>query len=98
LGLDLSAGEDLPPSGTEPAANDPAQPASTPKPVPPKAPTVATGKPLSEAQQRTIERLVIEVDVEMPRLLEYYGVRSLAEIQVADFLRVVRSLEKRRAA
>jgi hypothetical protein len=99
LGLYVYAGEDLPQIGTESAANDPAPaPASTPKPVPPKAPTVVAGKTISEAQQRTIERLVIEVDVEMPRLLEYYGVRSLSEIHVADFLRVVRSLEKRRAA
>lgn len=92
LGLYIYAGEDLPQVSNEPAANDPA----TPKP--PVAAAKPVGKTISEVQQRTIERLVLEVDVEMPRLLEFYGVRSLAEIQVADYLRVVRSLEKRRAA
>jgi hypothetical protein len=58
----------------------------------------ANGKTISEPQQRTIQRLVTETGVELPRLLEFYGVRSLAEIGVSDFLRVVRSLEKRRAA
>jgi hypothetical protein len=93
LGLYIYAGEDLPQLGNEPAANDPV----TPKPAPTPA-AKPVGKTISEVQQRTIERLVLEVDVEMPRLLEFYGVRSLAEIQVADYLRVVRSLEKRRAA
>jgi hypothetical protein len=109
LGLYIYAGEDLPQIGTEPAANDegknagaapteptklPASPAAA-RPSPPGKPV---GKTITVAQQATIRKLAVEVDVEMPRLLEYYGVRSLGEIQVADFLRVVRSLEKRRAA
>jgi hypothetical protein len=97
LGLYVYAGEDLPQIGTEPAANDPAPRVEPPVPEPaPKLPV--SGKTISEAQQRTIQRLVTETGVELPRLLEFYGVRSLAEIGVADFLRVVRSLEKRRAA
>jgi hypothetical protein len=31
-------------------------------------------------------------------VLEYFGVRDLSEIAVSDYLRVVRSLEQRRAA
>lgn len=95
LGLYIYAGEDLPQIGTEPAANDPAPRVEPALPEPPKA---VVGKTISDAQQRTIQRLVTETGVELPRLLEFYGVRSLAEIGVADFLRVVRSLEKRRAA
>jgi hypothetical protein len=95
LGLYIYAGEDLPQIGTEPAANDAAPRA---EPVPARMPKpVAGGKTISDAQQRTIQRLVTETGVELPRLLEFYGVHSLAEIGVADFLRVVRSLEKRRA-
>jgi hypothetical protein len=94
LGLYIYAGEDLPQvSGSgEPAANDPApEPAPAPKPA-------VSGKTINETQQRAIQRLVAEVGVEMPRLLEYFGVKALADIPVSDFLRVVRSLEKRRAA
>lgn len=94
LGLYIYAGEDLPQIGTDPAANDPA-----PKPeAPPPAPKLVAGKTINDTQQRAIQRLVTETGVELPRLLEFYGVRSLADIAVADFLRVVRSLEKRRAA
>ena len=60
---------------------------------------LVAGKTINETQQRAIQRLVAETGVELPRLLEFCGVRSLADIAVADFLRVVRSLEaKRRAA
>ena len=48
--------------------------------------------------RRRSSKLAVEVGVELPRVLEYFGVRALAEIRVADYLRVVRSLEKRRAA
>jgi hypothetical protein len=112
LGLYVYAGEDLPQIGTEPAANDEGKNAGAAPTEPTKLPASPTGsagngpalpakpvgKTISEAQQRTIQRLVTETGVELPRLLEFYGVRSLAEIGVADFLRVVRSLEKRRAA
>lgn len=112
LGLYIYAGEDLPQIGTEPAANDdgknagaaPTEPTKLPASssgssgTSPVLPAKPVGKTISEPQQRTIQRLVTETGVELPRLLEFYGVRSLAEIGVADFLRVVRSLEKRRAA
>jgi len=100
LGLYIYAGEDLPQIGTDPAANDPTPRAEPPAPpAPPPAPKLVAGKTINETQQRAIQRLVAETGVELPRLLEFYGVRSLADIAVADFLRVVRSLEaKRRAA
>lgn len=89
----------------EPAANDPAArveppaPKPAPRPAPQPAPKVlAGGKTITVAQQATIRKLALEVGVELPRVLEFYGVRDLAEIAVSDFLRVVRSREKRRAA
>jgi hypothetical protein len=112
LGLYIYAGEDLPQIGTEPAANDegkiagpapteptklPASPVASPSDSP-VLPARPVGKTITLAQQVTIRKLAVEVGVELPRLLEFYGVRSLAEIGVADYLRVVRSLEKRRAA
>jgi hypothetical protein len=100
LGLYIYAGEDLPQVGTDPAANDPTPRAEPPAPpAAPPAPKLVAGKTINDTQQRAIQRLVTETGVELPRLLEFYGVRSLADIAVADFLRVVRSLEaKRRAA
>jgi hypothetical protein len=96
LGLYIYAGEDLPQVSADAAANDaPAAPATPPAPAVRVEPI---GKAISEVQQRTILRLVDETGVELARLLAFYGVASLAEIQVADYLRVVRSLEKRRAA
>lgn len=101
LGLYIYAGEDLPQIGIEPAANDSATDAtqtpalaSTPKPVL----TVAVGKAITVVQQKTIRRLADEVGVELARVLDYFGVQDLAEIAAADYARVVRSLDKRRAA
>ncbi|MBU6257873.1 MAG: DUF1071 domain-containing protein [Burkholderiales bacterium] len=93
LGLYIYAGEDLPQVGSDPAAND-----AKPEPRPESAARLTTGKTINELQQRAIQRLVAETGTELPRVLEFYGVKSVAEIAVADFLRVVRSLEKRRAA
>ena len=113
LGLYIYAGEDLPQIGTDPAANDegknagvaPPEPTKLPpspaagstgaSPVPPAKPL---GKTITVAQQATIRKLAVEVGVELPRVLEYFGVRDLAAIPVSDYLRVVRSLEQRRAA
>ncbi len=35
--------------------------------------------------------------VDEQRLFDYFGIRSLAEIRSADFARVLRAVEKRRA-
>jgi LysM repeat protein len=98
----------LPQIDTEPAANDGGKIAGAaltePTKLPPSPaaagnnPAKPIGKTITLAQQVTIRKLAVEVGVELPRLLEFYGVRDLADIGVADFLRVVRSLEKRRAA
>jgi LysM repeat protein len=94
LGLYIYAGEDLPQIGTEAAAND--STVDTPPPAP--ATAVQLGKTITPQQQRTIRKLAEEVGVELSRVVGYFGVKDVAEIAVADYLRVVRSLEKRRAA
>ena len=53
---------------------------------------------MSRSQQAHIHRLVVEVGAPLDRMLAYFGVAALAEIKVADFARVVRSLENRRSA
>lgn len=97
LGLYIYAGEDLPQIGTDPAAND-GTPESTSTPKPAPTTVVPLGKLISPVQQRTIRKLADEVGVELARVVEYFGVKDVAEFAAADYLRVVRSLEKRRAA
>lgn len=100
LGLYIYAGEDLPQIVTEPAANDaPAEsPSAKPSPATPAAVPLPVGKAITPSQQRSIRRLADEVGVDLARVLEYFGAPSLAEIAATDYLRVIRSLEKRRAA
>ncbi|MEO7129301.1 MAG: DUF1071 domain-containing protein [Rhodoferax sp.] len=104
LGLYIYAGEDLPQAvGAEardtPAANDGAPGQASPRAQPnaarpaPRAPVVAT---ITKAQQVQIHKLAIEVGVSLDRVLSYFGVADLKVIAASDFLRVVRSLEKRR--
>ena len=96
LGLNLYAGEDLPLIET-------GQPMVEEKPVVPVA-VIAPATPLRQAKVVTIaqiaqiERLLAETGSDRAKLLAYFGVETLAEIAVADYPRVVRSLEKRRAA
>lgn len=93
LGLYIYAGEDLP---TE-AANDGAvQTKPTELPTPPQRSFNA--QTISPAQQTNIQRLALEVGTDVERVIAHFGVSSLKDIRVADYLRVVRSLEKRRAA
>ena len=70
------------------------KPATTPVPVTP----IRQGKAITIAQIAQIERLLTETGSDRAKLLTYFGVETLAEIAVADYPRVVRSLEKRRAA
>lgn len=100
LGLYIYAGEDVPqPQATDtPAANDdaPAQvEPSAPTRTVPRGPTVAT---ITKAQQARIHALAVEVGVTLDKLLTYFGARELKDIAATDFLRVIRSLEKRRAS
>ena len=113
LGLYIYAGEDLPQPVNQDAANDQpvAVVAPAPAPAPETAPepkpvttmparnrqrpTVAT---ITRAQQTQIHKLVLEVGVDLDRVLAYFGVQALQDIAATDFQRVIRSLEKRRAA
>lgn len=111
LGLYVYAGEDLPqPVGTQ-AANDPMQPDpaseppsrhTSPRPslAPDRTPVKRTQAPdrISKVQQAQIHKLAIEVGVSLDRVLSYFGVSDLQEIAASDFVRVLRSLEKRRLA
>jgi len=103
LGLYIYAGEDLPqPVGAD-AANDPIHP-----PPQTERPSLASNRPpvrrdngrerINKTQQAQIHKLAIEVGVSLDRVLSYFGVAELGDIAANDFLRVIRSLEKRRQA
>ena len=95
LGLYLYSGEDLPLTSDEPKVEDkPVAVPAAPAPVTP----IRQGKVITIAQIAQIERLLSETGSDRAKLLAYFGVETLAEIAVADYPRVVRSLEKRRAA
>ena len=98
LGLYVYAGEDLPQPVAD-AANDSSPPATAPMPA---WPTGRNERPaaltITGPQQGQIHRLVIETGTQLPRLLEHFGVSSLKDLPAAEFGRVVRTLEKRRAA
>lgn len=114
LGLYIYAGEDLPQVGSPgaDAANDPALAAgaaagaSTPllsgdAPEPmtqPHSVTRRTGATITGPQQAQIQRLVVQTGSDLGRLLAHFGVTSLRDLPAAEFARVVRSLENRRAA
>lgn len=112
LGLYVYAGEDLPQSltpedfPTKPivpsiAANDSPAPAAVQAPPPPK-PVAGVSKPalarITKSQQAQIHKLVIEVGMELSRVLSYFGANALKDIPATEFGRVIRSLEKRRSA
>ena len=96
LGLNLYAGEDLPLANDEPKAED--KPVAVPVAAPTPATPIRKGKVISIAQIAQIERLLSETGSDRAKLLTYFGVETLAEISAADYPRVVRSLENRRAA
>lgn len=114
LGLYIYAGEDLPSVTqvvpTVPAAeavNDPrmapedqsAQPAALEPEHPPVRRRVASASDrITKSQQAQIHKLALEVDISLERVLAYFQVTSLAEIAASDFQRVMRSMEKKRAA
>ena len=111
LGLYIYAGEDLPGAVSADAANDePKNTGGAPTKLtevtgssrpfsPPQRPAAGrVDHSITLMQQRAITRLAAEVGVELPRVLDYFGVRELGEIAAADFMRVIRSLEKHRSA
>lgn len=96
LGLYIYAGEDLPQPVAD-AANDSAVSNKTPAPEP-RSDVLRTGPTITGHQQAQIHKLVIETGTELNRLLAHFGIGSLNELPVAEYMRVVRSLESRRAA
>ncbi len=93
LGLYIYAGEDLPVSGDEPTEEKPVVAAVVTPPTP-----IRPTNCISKGQIAQIERLLTETGSNSKKLVEYFGVDTLAEIAVADYPRVIRSLEHRRAA
>lgn len=93
LGLYIFAGEDLPqPVGD--AAND-----SVPEPrTNQNTEAPRTGPTISAFKQNHIQRLIIETGTDLNRFLDYFGIPAVKDIAEADFVRVIRSLESRRAA
>lgn len=103
LGLYVYAGEDLPQRDIE-AANDAGDdPPPSPSPrglVRERKPAPRAGAPerINQAQQVRIHKLAMDVGVSLDRVLSYFGVAALRDIPAAEFERVMRSLEKRRAS
>ncbi len=93
LGLYIYAGEDLPQPITD-AAND----ASVQAKPEPRTDVRHIGATISGPQQAQVHKLVIETGTDLNRLLAHFGIGSLNELPVAEYIRVVRSLESRRAA
>lgn len=100
LGLYIYAGEDLPATSeeTRPQEQAPAPAARKSKSPSSTITTLPTRKGITPAQIAQIERLLDETGGDRNRLLAYFGCEQLAELNPEDFPRVIRSLEKRRAA
>ena len=91
LGLYVYAGEDLPEPVTD-AANDATAQVTN------QLPAKRTSATITGPQQAQIHKLVLETGTELNRLLEHFGIARLQDLPASEFIRVMRSLEKRRAA
>jgi hypothetical protein len=100
LGLYIYAGEDLPATSEEPKPEQQAPEPSTRarKPSAAAITPIHSGKGISPMQIAQIERLLEETGGDRNKLLAYFGCEQLAELTSAEYPRVIRSLEKRRAA
>jgi hypothetical protein len=105
LGLYIYAGEDLPqPVGVEAAAanddrgNDEGESGDRLRDDAPGRGQGRHAPTISRSQQAQLHRLVIETGVDLQHMLDYFCVRSLADITPTLFPRVLRSLEKRRTS
>jgi hypothetical protein len=98
--LYIYAGEDLPQPANDTAANDSASVDDWADLTPDRFPAGRPVSPvrISKGQQTHIHKLAIEVGISLDRVLSYFGVADLGDIAATDFLRVIRSLEKRRKA
>ncbi len=86
LGLYVYAGEDLPTSHDD-------------QPAPPSSPVTAVpGAKASSAQVRYIERLIDQTGSDLAKVLEFFGVASIAELTTQAASRAIKSLEKNRRA
>jgi hypothetical protein len=97
LGLYVYAGEDLPVASVETtSANDePTKPTELPAP---RADARRTGPTISVFKQNHIQQLIVETGTDLNRFLDYFGLKAIKDLAEADFVRVIRSLESRRAA
>lgn len=91
LGLYIYAGEDLP-EGDKPTEESPK------RIVAPITPITGTEARASAAQVRYIERLIHDTGSDIAKVLDYFGVQSLAELTSRAASRCIKSLEQRRAA
>jgi hypothetical protein len=100
LGLSVYAGEDL--ANLEPAPAQAGKVKSAPRQAakPTAMPTLLRQVPatVDAKQQARIREMITETGAELERLLDYFSVQSLDQIQANQYDRVIRSLEHRRAA
>jgi hypothetical protein len=94
LGLSIYAGEDIPMA--DQAEPEPARPRQAPAKRSTQLKQVGSG--LSAEQQDKVKKLIAETGADLARLLDYFNVQCLADIRAAQFDRVIRSLEHKRAA
>lgn len=93
LGLSVYAGEDLA-NLDQPVAKDKPTPRQSTKPTPLRQVNTTIDAP----QQAKIKELIQETGADLNRLLEYFSVESLNQIQANQYDRVIRSLQNKKAA
>ena len=99
LGLYIYAGEDLPQPVSDAANDESANVRTSPtKQTEVRQPSLRPEPTISKAQVAHIHKLVVETGTNLRHLLDYFGAPDLPAIKAVDFPRVVRALEKRRAA
>lgn len=96
LGLSVYAGEDL--ANLEPASTPAVKDKPATRQVAKPTPLRQVAATIDSQQQARIKELIAETGAELNRLLEYFAVENLAQIQANQYDRVIRSLEHRRAA
>ena len=98
LGLYVYAGEDLPQPVADAANDESANARGAPTKTEVRQPSLRPEPTISRAQVAHIHKLVVETGTNLRHLLDYFGAPDLPPIKAIDFPRVVRALEKRRAA
>lgn len=93
LGLSVYAGEDLA-NLEQPVVKEKSAPRQAAKPTPLR-PVQTT---IDAAQQAKINELIADTGADLNRLLDYFSVESLGQIQANQYDRVIRSLQNKKAA